>query len=162
MLPPHPRLLLNDSSLSNLRSRIVGTDSTLASYYQDVLKAGKSIVASQPIAYPNCTVVGSCRNTAIFGSNASYINAGGLQTTILTTALLHRLAIDNSSDWAGRAIAEMLNAASFPSWYWPVGQALERAEMAFGIAVGYDWLYDVLTAQQKQVCITACCIECLN
>jgi hypothetical protein len=36
----------------------------------------------------------------------------------------------------------------WPSWYWPVAQALERAEVAFGVAVAYDWLLPLLSAPE--------------
>ena len=41
--------------------------------------------------------------------------------------------------WSDRAVAEMTNVSAFPSWYWPVGQALELAEMSYAFAVAYDW-----------------------
>lgn len=65
----------------------------------------------------------------------------------------------------------MLAIAQFPSWYWPVAQALELSEMSYGevnpdhlpiaclifftfpsgMAIGYDWLYNVLTPSQQQI-----------
>ena len=152
-LPPHPRVMLNDSALAELRATIAA-DATARAYYSAVLAHGNALLNTPPIAYPNCTVVGACRNAAVFGKGAQYINAGGARDAVQTCALLHRLGLDNATGggptvWSDRALRELDALVSFPSWYWPVGQALERAGLAFTAAVGYDWLFDLLSAAQR-------------
>lgn len=50
--------------------------------------------------------------------------------------------------YADRAIKEMLTAAGFPDWN--PSHFLDTAEMTHALAIGYDWLYDVLDPQQRQ------------
>ena len=49
--------------------------------------------------------------------------------------------------YADRAIREMLTAAAFDDWN--PSHFLDTAEMTHALAVGYDWLYDVLTPEQR-------------
>lgn len=150
-VPPHPRLLLNDTGLAALRASIE-VDPVRRGYYDAVAAHAASSAARPPTPYPNCTAVGLCRNAALYGPGAAYIDAGGASDIITYCALMHRL---NASDptvpsaWSDRAVAELLHVAGLPSWYWPVGQALERAALAFGVAVGYDWLHAVMTPAQR-------------
>jgi hypothetical protein len=150
-VPPHPRLLLDDAALAALRASIAG-DAVRRGYYDDVAARAAALAAQPPTPYPNCTAVGLCRNAALYGPGAGYINADGASDIITYCALLHRLNASSPaapSAWSDRAVAELLHVAAFPSWYWPVGQALERAALSFGVAVGYDWLYDVMTPGQR-------------
>src|SRR6516162_205822 len=49
-----------------------------------------------------------------------------------------------------RAKAELLAVCAFPGW--ADDKFLTTAETAFGAAIGYDWVYDVLTdAERKQI-----------
>jgi hypothetical protein len=70
-------------------------------------------------------------------------------------ALLHRLGAHGEdptkpSKWSRGAVRLMTHWASFPTWYWPVGQALELAIASHYMAIGYDWLFPVLTDEEKQ------------
>jgi hypothetical protein len=47
-----------------------------------------------------------------------------------------------------RAKAELLAVCAFPGW--KAEKFLVTAETAFGAAIGYDWLYDSLTADERQ------------
>ena len=55
--------------------------------------------------------------------------------------------ISGDEKYADRAILEMENACSYPDWC--TGHFLATAEMALAVAIGYDWLYDYLTTEQK-------------
>jgi len=154
-LPPHPRLVLPDAALAALRARILA-GGPIQTAYAAVLAHGRQLLGTTVVPYPNCTVVGACRNAAVFGAGANYVNANGARDAIQTCALLHRLGIDNASAsvgaasvWSARALLELDNIASFPSWYWPVGEALERAGLAYAAAIGYDWLFDLLDSAQR-------------
>lgn len=59
------------------------------------------------------------------------------------------------SKWSDRAVVELQAAAALPSWQWPVGQALEHSTMTFGMAIGFDWLYAVLTPSQRAMAANA-------
>ncbi len=55
--------------------------------------------------------------------------------------------------YAERAEREMLAAAEFTDWN--PSHFLDTAEMTLGLAVGYDWLYDVLSDESRAVIRTA-------
>ena len=50
--------------------------------------------------------------------------------------------------YADRAIEEMLNTAEYEDWN--PGHFLDVAEITMGMAIGYDWLYDEMTAEQRR------------
>ncbi|WP_347244329.1 heparinase II/III family protein [Thermogutta sp.] len=50
--------------------------------------------------------------------------------------------------YADRAIKEMITAAGFQDWN--PSHFLDTAEMTHALAIGYDWLYEVLDSQQRQ------------
>lgn len=66
---------------------------------------------------------------------------------VLRRVLLLSLAYHTTSDlaFARRAEAEMLAAARFPDWN--PSHFLDTAEMTTGLAIGYDWLHEVLTPE---------------
>jgi len=156
-LLPHPRLLLPPSRLAEIVAAI-GRGGAAALTAASLRAKGVAYLSSPLTPYTNCTVVGACRNAAVFGAGASYIDAGTVSGLLTTLALLHRL--DNNASapgaeqptaWSARAAAELAHVCSpaWPHWYWPVGQALERAGIAYGVGVAYDWLYAVLPADAR-------------
>jgi hypothetical protein len=64
---------------------------------------------------------------------------------VLTLAAVYRL--DGSQKFAGRAIREMESAAEFADWN--PEHFLDAAELCTGLALGYDWLYEEMTAEQR-------------
>ena len=64
---------------------------------------------------------------------------------IYTLALLYRL--DGDPRYAERAWQELAAAASFKDWN--PRHFLDTAEMTHAFAIGYDWLYDVWTPEQR-------------
>lgn len=51
--------------------------------------------------------------------------------------------------YAERAVQELINVCSFPDWC--TSHFLATAEMALAVSIGYDWLYDFLTDEQKEL-----------
>ncbi len=64
---------------------------------------------------------------------------------ISTLAGLYRL--DGDRRKAQRARLEMLTAAAFPDWN--PAHFLDTAEMTNALAIGYDWLFDFLSPQER-------------
>lgn len=50
--------------------------------------------------------------------------------------------------YADRAVREMINVCAFKDWN--PSHFLDVGEMVLAVSVGYDWLYDLLTPQQRQ------------
>lgn len=62
--------------------------------------------------------------------------------------------------YAARAEKEMLNAAGFIDWNPP--HFLDVAEMSTALAIGYDWLYDYLSAASRDLIRTALVLNGLD
>jgi len=65
---------------------------------------------------------------------------------VSTLALVYRLT--GEKKYADRAAKEMEAAAAFPDWN--PSHFLDTAEMSCALGIGYDWLFDVLTADQRK------------
>ena len=65
---------------------------------------------------------------------------------VSTFALMYR--IDGNDDYLNKAIAEMENVAAFPDWN--PSHYLDVGEMALGLAIGTDWLWDSLDTDQRE------------
>jgi len=70
---------------------------------------------------------------------------------VMTLAMAYRL--NDESKFAKRAIVEMRAAAEFPNWN--PSHFLDVAEMCAALAIGYDWLYDILSDDEKYLIKTA-------
>ncbi|MBE0583834.1 MAG: heparinase II/III family protein, partial [Desulfofustis sp.] len=66
---------------------------------------------------------------------------------IYTLALAYRMTDDD--DYLNRVWDELYAAANFPDWN--PSHFLDTAEMTHAFAIGYDWLFDVWTTEQKEV-----------
>ena len=57
--------------------------------------------------------------------------------------------ITGEEKYAGRAWDELENVCNYNDWC--TSHFLATAEMALAVSIGYDWLYDYLTAEQKDL-----------
>ena len=62
--------------------------------------------------------------------------------------LSYAYRVHGDGRYADRAIEEMLNTAEYEDWN--PGHFLDVAEITMGMAIGYDWLYDEMTAEQRR------------
>ncbi len=70
---------------------------------------------------------------------------------VMTLSMAYRLT--GELRYAKRALAEMLAAADFPDWN--PSHFLDVAEMCTSLAIGYDWLYETLSDEDKEIIRTA-------
>lgn len=77
---------------------------------------------------------------------------------IIYLSYSYRMTLETA--FANRAVAEMLNVASFSDWN--PSHFLDVAEMTLAIAIGYDWLFDLLTVAQKKMLSEAILIKGLQ
>jgi hypothetical protein len=70
---------------------------------------------------------------------------------IYTLGLLYRL--DGDKRFAERAKRELFAAAAFKDWN--PSHFLDVAEMTHAFGIGYDWLFDVLSAEERVTLRTA-------
>lgn len=129
--PGHPRLMATDADQQQLRGLLAGNEQARA-----VLKALKAqaegILQAKPIEHK---LVGPRLLT----------QSRRCLDRVYTLATVYRLEGDRR--YADRAIREMLVAAEFKDWN--PRHFLDTAEMTHALAVGYDWLYGVLTDEQR-------------
>jgi hypothetical protein len=135
--PGHPRLLLLPDELVRLQG-IVATDATARGYRDALVRSGERILGEAPVqrVMVGPRLLDTCRRAL---------------ERVYTLALLYRL--DGGSRWAERAVAELREAAEFSDWNPP--HFLDVAEMSHAFAIGYDWLYDALSADDRTALKTA-------
>ncbi len=136
--PGHPRLLASAERFDELR-RGVKTDATLTRGFESIRTDGERILRAKPSQYE---IPDGLRLLA---------TSRRVLDRITTLALLHR--IDGDRRWVERAWQELETAAQFKDWN--PRHFLDTAEMTAAFALGYDWLYDQWTAEQRQVLHTA-------
>ncbi len=128
--PGHPRLFLRDyAELQKSRQTPVGAAMAGRVFYDADKMLGYPVVA------PRMTgdqMLSSCRN---------------ILYRINTLVMAYRLSGDRR--YADRAIAEMRNAAGFPTWN--PKHYLDVAELTLAMSIGYDWLYDLLSDDDRKM-----------
>src|SRR5579862_2264824 len=129
----HPRLLLSDSELSALITA-AKTDPLRAALHARIIAAAELELSAPPLVYK---VVGP----RLLAQSMAAIDH------ILTCSMAYRLTGDRR--FAERAKSDMLTAAAFPDWH--PSHFLDVAEMALGVAVGYDWLYSYLDPRERTI-----------
>ncbi|MCC7370220.1 MAG: heparinase II/III family protein [Chloroflexi bacterium] len=127
----HPRLLLSPDDEARIR-RALASDSVARGYRDSLVRNGARIM-TQPT--PERVLIGPRLLTV----------SRTVLDRVATLALLYRL--DGDPRWAQRARAELLAAAGFSDWN--PSHFLDVAEMSHAFALGYDWLYDFLSADER-------------
>jgi hypothetical protein len=129
--PSHPRLVLPDSDLDRIRLAV--KDNALAKrVFSDLEKECDRLLSVPPVEYK--------------------LTGFRLQTQtrravdrITTLALMYRLA--GRDAWLRRAIMELNACAAFRDWN--PARFVDTAEMTHAFAIGYDWLYNALTPEER-------------
>lgn len=129
--PAHPRLLLLDSELDRIRQAV--RENGLARRLQtDLEKECDRLLSVPPVEYK---IVG-----------------GRLQTQtrraidrITNLALLYRLTGRDAC--LRRAVMELNAASNFRDWN--PARFVDTAEMTHAVAIGYDWLYNALSDEER-------------
>jgi len=127
----HPRLLLLAEDETRIR-RVLSGD-VVARSFRDALLRNGSRLLTQPT--PERVLIGPRLLTV----------SRTVLDRVMTLALLYRL--DGDRRWANRAREELLAAAAFSDWN--PAHFLDVAEMTHAFAIGYDWLYDTLSAEDR-------------
>ena len=131
--PGHPRLLVLDEQLAAVKE-LIKADPTAKALYQQLQAQAEKILHEPPLTYK----IGGAEHTLLDVSR-------GVEGRVWLLAGLNRLNGDHRL--AARARDEMLAAAQFPDWY--PKHFLDTAEMTAALGVGYDWLFNYLTPQER-------------
>ena len=130
--PAHPRLLATTDDFAQLKKRIAA-NSQLQSWHSNLQNQAQALLKQPPSRYE---IPDGLR---LLATSRRVVNR------VYTLALLYRL--DGDQRYAERAWQELAAAASFPDWN--PRHFLDTAEMTHAFAIGYDWLYDVWTPEQR-------------
>jgi hypothetical protein len=128
----HPRLLATQADFAQLKERLA-TDTQLQAWHKKLQDQAQEILGAAPSRYE---IPDGLRLLA---------TSRRVQQRVYTMALLYRL--DGDKRYAERAWQELDAAAGFSDWN--PRHFLDTAEMTHAFAIGYDWLYDVWTPEQR-------------
>lgn len=127
----HPRLYVTAETFEQLKTQ-VKTDPLLKTWYASLEKSAEAMIDQPPVVH------------RLIGPRLLDQSRKAL-ARISTLAGLYR--IDGDPRKAERARVEMLAAAGFDDWN--PSHFLDVAEMTNALAIGYDWLHDQLSAEDR-------------
>ena len=130
--PAHPRLILDPDALENIR-KWIDQDPVAARIHQKVLADAARALKEKPPAY-------ELRD----GRRLLYVSQEVLQR-VATLAYAYRMT--GRKDYVKRAWADLHAAAGFKDWN--PAHFLDTAVMTCALAIGYDWLWDQWTPDQR-------------
>ena len=133
-LRPHPRLLVPEGGFPALKARIQA-DATLKAWSAKNTAKADGLLAAAPSKYE------------IPDGKRLLATSRRVLERVYTLSLAYR--IEGDPKYAARAWAELSAAAAFPDWN-AQRHFLDVGEMNHAFAIGYDWLYDYLSASQRQ------------
>ena len=129
----HPRLLVRMEDFDRMQSAI-DSDSRLAAVHQQIIDRGESLLAQEPLTYEKV------------GKRLLNVSRAAIER-ILNMSYLYRMT--GEERYLAKAEATINEVSSFPDWN-QSEHYLDVAEMAFGVAIGLDWLYDELQPATKE------------
>jgi hypothetical protein len=130
---PHPRLLVDAEALALIQQRLETQENTKA-LFDSIRKEADSILNDPPQTYSKT------------GRRLLSVSREVLRR-ITTLGIVYRLTSEER--YAMRAIQEMETVAAFSDWN--PSHFLDVAEMTTALAIGYDWLHEVLTTKQEEL-----------
>ncbi len=130
--PGHPRLMLTDEGLADLKARYKG-DPALQRCVRDMLARADACLRKPPLTY------------AKIGPRLLRVSRDCLGRTY-ALALAWRWT--GKAAYAEAATENLLTVCAFPNWN--PSHFLDTAEMSHAVGVGYDWLYATLTEDQRK------------
>ena len=130
-LPDHPRLLVTGEDWDKIRHRVEADP--LSGKVFALVRGNADRMLDQPPV-----------ERTLVGRRLLDVSRLALERI---TALAMVARITGEERYARRAIEEMLAVIKFSDWN--PSHFLDVAEMSLAVAIGYDWLYDKLTTEQR-------------
>src|SRR5687767_3369247 len=132
--PGHPRLFASNEDFATLRTQ-VKNHPRLKTNWAKFVAEGEKILTQEPSKYeiPD--------GKRLLATSRRVLDRTG------RLALIYR--VEGGQKWVDRAWAELNAAAQFKDWN--PSHFLDTAEMTTAFAIGYDWLYDAWTPQQRSI-----------
>ncbi|MCE5173777.1 MAG: heparinase II/III family protein [Bacteroidales bacterium] len=130
-LMDHPRLLFTKESEIALKNAV--NSNPLLNNLLSLLKTKANTLLNTPMyAYPT-------------GASDILVVSREHLYRMITLALAYRMF--NDSRYAAKAEENLINVCNYPDW--DPDHYLDVSEMTEAVAIGYDWLYDVLSDNTK-------------
>ena len=128
----HPRLLLRMDDFARMQSAIA-SDSRLATVHQHIDDRAEHLLSQEPLTYQKV------------GKRLLNVSRAALER-ILFMSYMYRMTGEEM--YLAKAESTLNEVSSFADWN-QKEHYLDVAEMAFGVAIGLDWLYDELQQSTK-------------
>lgn len=128
----HPRLFAAADTFAKLKEG-VKSDALLRKWYGDLQKTTDKTLTKPVGAYET-------------PDGRRMLSARDARPIIEQNAMMFRLS--GEEKYAKRAVQEMMAMVAFPDWN-DKKEFLNTAEITAGMGIGYDWLYDYLTQEQR-------------
>ena len=130
-LTTHPRLFANADDFEVLRSE-VQTNSYKSEWYSDIQRRADNLLTQEPLTY----VISNGRLLDVANSALTRMEILGMSWQIT-----------REQKYADRLIQELDAISQFADWH--PEHTLDTGTMAMAAAIGYDWGYDGMTAEQR-------------
>lgn len=127
----HPRLIAHKDDFTRLKQE-VKTDTLKKEWYSKVLGTANTICNEKPVAYK----IDNGRLLDVSNSALSRLQYLGFA-----------YQMTGKERYSQRGIQELEAICSFPDWH--PDHYLDTAILASAAAIGYDWLYDAMTQEQR-------------
>lgn len=129
----HPRLFINDEKISKMKAQLKN-DAFFRSMADSLISKADSLIDEKPVAFK---IVGP----------RMLKNCQEIHSRISTLGLAYHLT-DNKK-YASRAVVELISASEYP--HWNKDHFLDTAELITAFAIGYDWLFHVISEEDKAI-----------
>jgi heparinase II/III-like protein/uncharacterized protein DUF4962 len=129
--PSHPRLMVTAEQFDQLK-QVIKTDDLAGRWEKKLLADAEKMLGAPPVEH------------VLIGPRLLDKSRTAL-SRVSTLAALYRLTGDKR--FADRAKKELFTVAAFKDWN--PSHFLDVAEMTNAVALGYDWLYDELSPQER-------------
>ena len=129
----HPRLILTDKRIEEL-NLLVTNDKEFADIYNCLLADSLLLLEENPLCYEK--------------KDGTRLLPVSRKALLWISKLAMSYCISKDTRYLKRAVEELMNVCSFPDWN--PRHFLDTAEMATAVSLGYDWLYNELSTEQRE------------
>ncbi len=133
----HPRLLLHKGDITEMKV-FAATSSNARLIHEKIIASADVLLATTPVKY-------ELEGTRLLDTSREVLKR--------IFYLSYAFVTTENMDYARRAEREMLAVSSFKDWN--PSHFLDTAEMTLALAIGYDWLYNVLPVHSRSIIGTA-------
>ena len=132
-LSDHPRIILKSGDIDAVRQKIA-TDQPLREMHKHIEKRANRLLKTETV------------ERKMTGKRMLSCSRAVLERVCFCS---YMYLVSGKEEYANRAEEEMLSAAQYSDWN--PKHFLDVGEMTAALAIGYDWLYDKLSADSRKI-----------